>query len=229
MDESVLVPRYMESRVDDEVAQSDELERRLKHGDQEALATHFSQHRQRLLRMIKFRMDPRLPGRVDAEDVLQEAYLAAADRLDKYVGDPTLSPFLWLRMIVLQTLTDLHRHHLGAQMRDAYREVDVRGIQNPASTSLSLAAILLGNLTSPSQAAVRAETFEQVEHVIAAMDPLDREVLAMRHFEEMGNSEVAEVLGIQPKAASIRYFRALKRLRAILSQTPSLLDGDHHV
>ncbi len=84
-------------------------------------------------------------------------------------------------------------------------------------------------MTSPSQAAVRAETLEQVEQVIAAMDPLDREVLALRHFEELGNSEVAEVLGIQQKAASIRYVRALKRLRAILSQMPGLFEGDHHV
>ena len=173
-------------------------------------------------------MDRRLPGRVDADDVLQEAYVAAAERLRHYAGDSSSSPFVWLRMIVLQTLTDLHRHHLVAQMRDAYREVDLHGCRYPVSTSVPLAALLVGNLTSPSQAAVRAETLEQVEQVIAAMDPLDREVLAMRHFEELGNSEVAEVLGIQQKAASIRYFRALRRLRAILSQTPGLCEGDRH-
>ena len=92
-------------------------------------------------------------------------------------------------------------------MRDAYREVDLRDQQFPASTSASLAELLIGDLTSPSQAAVRAETLEQVEQVIAAMDSLDREVLMMRHFEELSNSEIAEIIGIQQKAASIRYFR----------------------
>ncbi len=173
-------------------------------------------------------MDRRLVGRVDADDVLQEAYVSATERLRHYASDSKFSPFVWLRMIVLQTLTDLHRHHLGQQMRDAYREVDLRDQQFPASTSASLAELLIGDLTSPSQAAVRAETLEQVEQVIAAMDSLDREVLMMRHFEELSNSEIAEIIGIQQKAASIRYFRALKRLRFILSQTPSLLEGERH-
>lgn len=219
----------METRVDEPIAQADGLTRRLQCGDQDALATVFSQHRERLWRMVNFRMDRRLLGRVDADDVLQEAYLAAAARLQHYANDSFASPFVWLRMIVLQTLTDLHRHHLGAQMRDVDREVDLRGCHYPISTTASLAALLVGSMTSPSQAAVRAETLDQVEQVVAAMDPLDREVLAMRHFEELGNSEVAEVLGIQQKAASIRYIRALKRLRVILSQTPSLLEGDRHV
>ena len=218
----------MEPRVDDNPGQPNDLGRRLQCGDQEALAALFSQYRPRLSRLVQFRMDRRLPGRVDADDVLQEAYLAASERLRHYADNASSSPFVWLRMIVLQTLTDLHRHHLGAQMRDAYREVDLHGCLYPVSTSASLAALLAGNLTSPSQAAVRAETLEQVQQVIAAMDPLDREVLALRHFEELGNSEVAEVLGIQPKAASIRYFRALRRLRVVLSHTPGLLEGDRH-
>jgi RNA polymerase sigma-70 factor (ECF subfamily) len=219
----------MEPRVDGEIEQPDGLAHRLKYGDREALAALFSQYQERLWRMVNFRMDRRLLGRIDADDVLQEAYLAAADRLQHYRDDPSSSPFVWLRMIVLQTLTDVHRHHLGAQMRDADREVDLRGCRYPLSTTASLAALLVGNMTSPSQAAAREEMLDQVEQVIAAMDPLDREVLALRHFEELGNSEVAEVLGIQQKAASIRYIRALKRLRAILSQTPSLLGEDRDV
>ncbi len=205
------------------------LAHRLKCGDRDALAGLFSQHWQRLWRMVNFRMDRRLLGRVDADDVLQEAYLAAADRLQHYRDDSSSSPFVWLRMLVLQTLTDVHRHHLGAEMRDPDREVDLLACRYPVSTTAALAAQLVGNATSPSQAAVRAETLNQVEQVIAAMDPLDREVLALRHFEELGNSEVAEVLGIQQKTASIRYVRALKRLRAILLQVPGLFEGDHHV
>ena len=219
----------MEPRVDGEIEQPDGLAHRLKYGDREALAALFSQYQERLWRMVNFRMDRRLLGRIDADDVLQDAYVAAAERLRHYAGESSASPFVWLRMIVLQTLTDVHRHHLGAQMRDADREVDLRGCRYPLSTTASLAALLVGNMTSPSQAAAREEMLDQVEQVIAAMDPLDREVLALRHFEELGNSEVAEVLGIQQKAASIRYIRALRRLRAILSQTPKLFEGDGHV
>ena len=198
---------------------------RLRQGDQEALASLFSHHRQRLWRMVHFRMDRRMLGRVDPDDVLQEAYLAALQRLGHYRDESSASPFIWLRMIVLQTLTDVHRHHLGAQMRDADREVHVHGWQNPQTTSASLAALLMGRLTSPSQAAARAEMFDQAERAIATMDALDQEVLALRHFEELSNSEVAEVLGIQQKAASIRYVRALKRLKAIMSELPGFSEG----
>lgn len=198
---------------------------RLGRGDQEALAAMFAAHHQRLWRMIHFRMDRRLVGRVDADDVLQEAYLAAAGRLKDYQQSATCTPFVWLRTMTMQTLTDLHRRHLGAQMRDAGREIGRQDLRYPQATSASLAAQFIGHLTSPSQAAVRAEAFGQVEQVIANMDPLDREILALRHFEELTNSEIAEVLGIQQKAASIRYVRALKRLKDILAQIPGLFEG----
>jgi len=207
------------------VGEPDELQARLKRGDREALATLFSQHRDRLWRMVNFRMDRRLAGRIDPDDVLQEAYLAAATRLVHYAEDCTLTPFVWLRMVFMQTLIDLHRHHLGTQMRDAEREVAMRGWRVGQTTSASLAAQFVGQLTSPSQVAAREEMLAQVELAIAEMDPLDQEVLAMRHFEELSNSEIAEVLGIQQKAASIRYVRAIKRLRGILAQMPGFFEG----
>ena len=131
-------------------------------------------------------------------------------------------------MIVQQTLVDVHRRHLDAQMRDARREMAIRSPRYTEATSSSLTVQLVGHLTSPSQAAARAEVFDQVEQAIAAMDPIDQEVLALRHFEELTNSEVAEVLAIQPKAASIRYVRALKRLKAILARVPGLNDEGGH-
>jgi RNA polymerase sigma-70 factor, ECF subfamily len=210
--------------VVDTVEGPDELADRLKGGDLEALATLFSQHRERLWRMVNFRMDQRLLGRIDPDDVLQEAYLAAAGRLEHYNVDSCFSPFIWLRMILMQTLTDMHRHHLGAQMRDAGREVDHLGGRYPQATTISLAAQFVGRFTSPSQAVARAEMLAKVEQAIAAMSPLDQEVLALRHFEELSNGEVAEVLGIQQKAASIRYVRALKRLKDVLAQMPGFLE-----
>ncbi len=124
----------------------------------------------------------------------------------------------------MQTLTDVHRHHLGTQMRDAGREVGRPGWGYAQSTSASLAAQFVGHFTSPSQAAARAEMLGQVEQAVAAMEPLDQEVLALRHFEELTNSETAEVLGIKPKAASIRYVRAVKRLRGVLSEMPGFFE-----
>ncbi|OHB65852.1 MAG: hypothetical protein A2V70_16575 [Planctomycetes bacterium RBG_13_63_9] len=213
----------------DTLGDPDELLDCLKRGDEEAVATLFSQHRKRLWRTVNFRMDRRLAGRIDADDVLQESFLAAAQRLEHYVANPSWSPFVWLRMIIMQTLTDMHRHHLGTQMRDAGREAVAPGCRYPQTTTVSLAAQLVGHLTSPSQAAARAEAIAEVEQAIAAMDPLDQEVLALRHFEELSNSEVAEVLEIQQKAASIRYVRALKRLRTALSQIPDFFERDQSV
>ena len=200
----------------------EELERRLRTGDAEALAELFSRERERLWRIIHFRLAEPLRGRLGPEDVLQEAFLAASQRLNHYANSPATSPFIWLRMIVNQTLVDLHRQHLGAQMRDAAREVSFDSVPYAQATSASVAIQLVGVFTSPSGAAARADVFSLVQAAIEQMDPLDREVLALRHFEELTNSEVAEALGIEQKAASIRYIRALRRLKEILAQVPDL-------
>ena len=186
---------------------------RLRQGEEHALGELFSHFRDRLWRLVHFRLPPRLLGRVDADDVLQESFLAASQRLQHFRDNPTMSVFVWLRLIVLQTLTDVQRKHLGARMRDAYREV---AIPYGQSTSASLAGHLLGSFTSPSGAVMRAELAAQLEAAINGMNQIDREVLALRHFEELTNQETAEVLGIEPKAASIRYVRAVKRLKELM-------------
>ena len=211
--------------IDSPEPEPDALESRLRSGDTGALAELLSRHRERLWRIVHFRLARQLQGRVDPDDVLQEAYLAASQRLRHYREDGSASPFVWLRMIVQQTLVDLHRRHLGAQARDAGREIAIHHGPYAQATSASVAIQLAGHLTSPSQATARAELVDIVERAIEGMDPMDREVLALRHFEELSNSEVAEVLGIQQKAASIRYIRAVRRLKAILAEVPGLCDG----
>jgi RNA polymerase sigma-70 factor (ECF subfamily) len=213
-------------RVDDPSQSSEwevdgEMQVRLVNGDREALALLFARHHNRLVRLVEFRLNRRLLGRVGPDDVLQEAYLAAGQRLVHYAENSTISPFVWVRMIVMQTLTDVHRFHLEAQARDATREIAIDFSSTP---SVSIAAFLTGRLTSPSQVVERAEMFELVKRTVAEMDPLDQEVLALRHFEELTNSEVAEVLGIQQKAASIRYVRAVRRLREELSHLPGFFE-----
>ena len=200
----------------------EELERRLRGGDTQALAELFGRDRERLWRVVEFRLAEPLRGRLGPDDVLQEAFLAASQRLKHYAASPATSPFMWLRMIVNQTLIDLHRQHLGVQKRDAAREVSVDGAPYVQATSASVAIQLVGVFTSPSGAAARADVLGLVQAAIEQMDPIDREVLALRHFEELTNSEVAEAPGIEQKAASIRYVRALRRLKEILAQVPDL-------
>ncbi len=197
---------------------------RIRHGDQDALAELFSRHRDRLGRMVEFRLDGRLKGRVAASDVLQEAYIDALKRLPHYQADPGMPFFLWLRWITVQRLVEVHRQHLGARIRDVGREVSIGRGGGPSASSARMIE-LIGDLTSPSQAAQRAETMSQLQQALDGLDPIDREVLALRHFEELSNQEAATVLEIQPAAASKRYVRALERLKNALSQLTGF-DGE---
>ncbi|MDM8007353.1 MAG: sigma-70 family RNA polymerase sigma factor [Phycisphaerae bacterium] len=191
---------------------------RVRAGDTQALVAAFDEYRLRLAKIAFFRLDQRLAGRLDPDDVLQEAYISAAQRCAHVEGDTESALFIWLRLIVVQTLVDMHRRHLGAQMRDAGREIPLHQRSPSESTCLSMTRYLAASVTSPSLAMRRSEFSEQLHHALDRMDPLDREVLALRHFEELTNQEIAEVLGIQQKAASIRYVRALRRLKAILDE-----------
>ena len=206
--------------MSDEASDTRDLLRRVGEGDQQALAALFGRYRERLRHMVKLRLDRRLQGRVDPSDVLQEAYLDVSRRAPEYAANPTMPLYLWLRFLTGQKLLALHRHHLGAQMRDAACEVSLHRGVIPQASSASLAAQLLGRLTSPTQAAIRAEMQLRLQEVLNTLDPIDREVLVLRHFEELSNNETAEVLGIQKSAASNRYVRALRRLKEILSNIP---------
>jgi RNA polymerase sigma-70 factor (ECF subfamily) len=191
---------------------------RARRGDCGALAELFERHRHRLEQMVRVRLDRRLQGRLDPGDVLQEAYLDVARRFKEYAAGPPMPFYLWLRLLAGQRLTDLHRQHLGAKMRDAGREVSLHQGPVPSAPSESLAEMLLGRLTSPTRAAIRAETQARVQVVLSAMNPVDREVLVLRHFEMLSNEETAQVLGLKPSAASNRHIRSLKRLREILAE-----------
>lgn len=193
---------------------------RARDGAPEALNEIFTRHRQRLRRMVDMRLDRRLQARVDASDVIQEAYVEAVARLDEYLANPHLPVFLWLRLVVGERLLKLHRTHLGTRMRDAALEVSLFRDALPAASSSALAAQLLGQHTSPTQAAVRAERLLRLQEALNTLEPIDREVLSLRHFEELNCAESAEVLGIQESAAAKRYIRALKRLKAILADMP---------
>jgi RNA polymerase sigma-70 factor (ECF subfamily) len=201
-------------------SQDSDLLHRAAGGDQEALRALLAQYHGRLKRMVHIRLSRRLAARVDDSDVLQEAYIEVARRLDEYLREPSLPFFLWLRHMTGLKLAEVHRRHLGTQLRDADREVTLHRGGLPLADSVSLAAQLLGTLTTPSQAAIKAETRLLVQEALNSMDPIDREVLALKHFEQLSTAEIAEVLGLSKAGAGSRYLRAMKRLREMLSRSP---------
>jgi RNA polymerase sigma-70 factor (ECF subfamily) len=203
-------------------SKSEQLLRRAQAGDSQALGELFERYRERLRRMVRLRLDRRLYGRIDASDVLQEAYVDLSKRFPEYAANPVVPFYLWLRSLTGQKLVTLHRQHMGTHMRDASQEVSLYRGALPEASSQSLANQLLGRLTSPSQAAMRAEMQIRLQEILNSMDPLDREVLVLRHFEELSNSETADLLGLHKSAASKRYRRALERLTSILSNIPGL-------
>jgi RNA polymerase sigma-70 factor, ECF subfamily len=193
-------------------------------GDHESWGALLTRHDEKLRRMVVFRIDQRLHGRIDPLDVIQEAYLEVAKHRAEYQRQPSMPFYLWLRGIVGNKLRELHRHHLGTQMRDAGREVSLYRGAMPEASSAALAAQLLGHATRPSEAAIKAEAKIRLQEALNTMDPLDREVLALRHFEQLSPAETAQVLGIKEKAAGMRYVRALKRLKDILTSLPGGLN-----
>jgi RNA polymerase sigma-70 factor (ECF subfamily) len=201
-------------------SESEQLLRQARAGNSQALGELFERYRERLRQMVRLRLDRRLYGRLDPSDVLQEAFLDLSKRFPEYAQNPAVPFYLWLRSLTGQRLVTLHRQHLGTHMRDAGQEVSLYRGALPQASSQSLANQLLGRLTSPTQAAMRAEMQIRLQEALNTMDPLDREVLVLRHFEELSNNETAEVLGLQKSAASKRYRRALERLTSILSTSP---------
>ncbi len=197
---------------------------RIRNHDAEAVAEVFAHYRDRLRRMVRLRLDRRLQGRIDPSDVLQEAFLDVAARATEYANKPDMPFFLWVRMVTGQRLLEIHRRHLQTRMRDADLEVSLYGGALPQANSMSLAAQLLGRLTTASAAAMRTELQIQLQQVLNGMDPIDREILALRHFEELSNGEIATVLELSKAAASNRYIRALKKLKDDLSRIPGFFD-----
>ena len=210
---------------DSEALNPEELLQQALDGNQQALATLFSQYRQRLRQMVRLRLDRRLQGRIDPSDVLQQTFIDVAEQFPSYAEKhEDMSFFLWLRLVTGQRMMRLHRQHLGAQMRDAGREVSLYRGALPQATSMSLAAHLLGKFTSVGQAAIRAEMQVKLQEAINSMEEVDREIIALRHFEELTNGEAAELLGLTKTAASNRYFRALARLQSVLKSIPGFMD-----
>jgi RNA polymerase sigma-70 factor (ECF subfamily) len=192
--------------------------------DRQDLSELFDRYRSRLRLMVHLRLDRRLQARIDSSDVLQEAFLEATTRYEEYQSKPSMPAFLWLRFLVGQQLVLMQRRHLGVKARAAGREVSLYRGALPEANSQSLAAVLFGKLSSPSQAAMRSELQLRLQEALNSMDEIDREVLVLRHFEQLSNVETALVLGLQERTASKRYVTALRRLKDALGGMKGFLD-----
>lgn len=191
----------------------DQIVARMREGKPLALAELFELFQDRLLRLIDVRINPHLRARIDPDDILQEAYVDAAQRVEGFLADSSASPAVWLRLIVLQRLQLMVRSHLLTQKRDSRREVPF-GNNSRARFGSGIA----GSFTTPSKVASRNESIEKVELLLSEMPEPDREILTLRHFEQLSNKEVAEVLGISVTAANNRYTRAITRLKMLFDR-----------
>lgn len=184
-------------------------------GDQPSLAKAFDHHRERLVRMVSLRLDATLRRRLDPADVVQDAWLEVARRFAEWAAASTIPFQVWLRLTTAQSLAQAQRRHLGAHKRDALREA--AGPATRASISAANAAdAFVDSATTPMQAAHRDELRARVLHALEELDELDREIVVLRHFEDLSNAEAAAELAIEPAAASKRFLRALVRLRPTL-------------
>jgi RNA polymerase sigma-70 factor, ECF subfamily len=189
---------------------------RAKTGDAAAVDNLLGEHREPLRRAVELRLDPALARRVDASDIVQDVLLEASRRLRDYLQNPVMPFHLWLRHLAKDRLIDAHRFHRKAQRRSLDRE---QAIQPPAwaeGSSIQLIAQLLDPEKTPATAAVQQELARRLQGAVAELDDADREVILMRHYEGLGNQEVAAALDLSEAAASMRYLRALRRLRAEL-------------
>ena len=182
-------------------------------------------HRDAVRRMVQLRLDHAVARRVDASDVVQDVMLEASQRLSDYLKNPGMPFHLWLRQLALDRIIDMHRRHRGAQRRSVDREQNFSGVGNDEQSAADLAALLRDAELTPAAAALRKELQARFVTALQQMDEGDREIIVMRHFEHLGNSEAAEALGLSAPAAGMRYLRAIRRLRELLGGDDSSLAG----
>lgn len=194
-------------------------------GDQQAVNRLMDRHREAVRRMVQLRLDHAVARRVDASDVVQDVMLEASQRLTDYLRNPGMPFHLWLRQLALDRIIDMHRRHRGAQRRSVDREQNFSGVGSDEQSAADLAALLRDAELTPAAAALRKELQTRFVEALQQMDEGDREIIVMRHFEHLGNSEAAEALGLSAPAAGMRYLRAIRRLRELLGGDDSSLAG----
>ncbi|MBL8820322.1 MAG: sigma-70 family RNA polymerase sigma factor [Planctomyces sp.] len=204
-----------------------DLIRGIEGGDPAAVNRLMERHRDSVRRMIQMRLDQAVARRVDASDVVQDVLLEASQRMTEYIRNPTMPFHLWLRQLAKDRVIDMHRRHRGAQRRSVDREQVLSNLGNDERSAADLVSLLRDTELTPAAATVRREMQQRFLDALAQLDDNDREIILMRHFEHLGNGEVAQALGLSPPAAGMRYLRAIRRLRELLTdESDSSTSGD---
>jgi RNA polymerase sigma-70 factor, ECF subfamily len=189
-------------------------------GQEAAVNQLLDAHREPLRRAISLRLDPVVARREDPSDIVQKVLLEANQRLSDYLRNPTMPFHLWLRHIAQDHIIDTHRRHRVAQRRSLDREQPIVPAALADRSSVELAAQFLDQELTPASAAMRHELENRLHVALASLDEGDRDVICMRHFEQLSNQDVALILNLTEAAASMRYLRALRRLKALLAPEP---------
>jgi RNA polymerase sigma-70 factor (ECF subfamily) len=188
-----------------------------KAGDDDAINRLIERHRGAVLRMVQMRLDQKIRRRVAVSDVVQDVMIDASRRLQDYIANPVMPFHLWLRHIAKDRIIDAHRRHRTSQKRSVDRE---HGLAVPGAddhSTMDLAAQLCDGELTPAAAATQREMAKRVEAAITELGEQDGEIIIMRHYEQLSNQEVAQALGLSEPAASMRYLRAVRRLREMLT------------
>ena len=199
-----------------DVTPTQQLLNRARQGEAEAVNALLARHRAAVEHMIRLRLDRAIAPRVDASDIVQEVLLEASQRLGDYLRQPTMPFHLWLRHIARDHIIDAHRRHRKAQRRSVDREQHLRPAAADQS-SFELASAFVDHALTPATEALRREMAGRFQELLAILSEEDREVLLMRHFEQLSNQEVAQALGLTEPAAAMRHLRALRRMKALLA------------
>ncbi len=201
--------------------QTKELLLEAREGDNRAVEHLLDRHRDSLRRMIGMRLDQRILRRVDVSDVVQDVMIEANRRLQDYLANPVMAFHLWIRQIAKDRIIDAHRRHRGSAKRSVDREQQLAFQGDVDQSTIDLAAQLCDRELTPAAEATQRELAMRIQAAIAQLEDRDREIVLMRHYEQLSNQEIAQALELTEPAASMRYLRALKRLRAVLNQTGS--------
>ena len=199
-----------------ESEKTEELLGAVREGNPEAVNKLIDRHRDAILRLVRMRLDRRIQPRVGGSDVVQDVFIEANRRLQKYLQDPVMPFHLWLRQIAKDRIIDAHRRHRVSAKRSVDREQPAHVPANMDHSSLAIANQLVDGEITPMAAATQRELASRVEQTITELPEQDRDILLMRHYEFLSNQEVAEALGLSQPAASMRYLRAIRRMRELL-------------
>lgn len=189
-----------------------------KGGDESAVNALMDQHRNSLRQLIRMRLDQKIQRRVDVSDVVQDVLVEANRRLQRYLNDPIMPFHLWLRQIAKDRIIDAHRRHRVSAKRSVDREQQLAPPRGYDQSSVHLASLLGDNQLTPAAAAVQQELAQRVEEAIAQLEERDCEIIVMRHYEHLSNQEIGEVLNLTEPAASMRYLRAIRRLKKLMTE-----------